>query len=277
MPLLSAEALLSLRLLVRLFAKFILTVAVLWAVFYYFCDFTNTQSWVLGFAFVTAVDIAAGRKTTEEKFFVPHRLMFQLNMFPMLADLGLVEDGDAYRALAGPAPQEPMGIWSNEHLFHSRPIVVYVLSSTPELVHLPWMFSYSEQLDLDMKLERIKMPAIYVWSPEVFIRRWMGCYAIGLRVKDDWWKERKAHVPGGVVLDEDREWNFGTVRLTLARLPLQAVRSLYTPVGPKYQETVKEVVEKDGWKNEALGGSEIGYFGEGYDHKYGIVWVQPID
>jgi hypothetical protein len=277
MPLLSADMRLTLRQITKVLGKFVLTVVIIWAAFRYICDFTNTQSWVLGFAFVYAVDTAASRRRPEEKTFTPHRLSFVLNMFPILLDLGFVEGGEGYDAIAGPTPEGPMEVWSDEHIFH-RHIMAYVLATDPGLVHLPRMFRYTEELDLEIKLNRIKRTGKYnVWSPGVFIRRWYGGYAIGVRVKDEWWDEIKSKIAPGVVLGEDKEWNFGTVRLTMAFLPAPAFHSLYADTRNKYQETVKALVVKHGWKNEDLGGPEVGYFGESYEHKYATVWVQPID
>jgi hypothetical protein len=44
----------------------------------------------------------------------------------------------------------------------------------------------------------------------------------------------KPKISPGVVADEVREWNFRTVRLTIAVLPVQAVQSFYVQVGLKY-------------------------------------------
>ena len=77
-------------------------------------------------------------------------------------------------------------------------------------------------------------------------------------------------------IHEDKEWNFGTVRLTVAVLPYDITDAYYRQTGRDHQ-AVKELVAKSGWKNTDLGHAEIGYFGESYEHKYARIWAQHLD
>ncbi len=80
-----------------------------------------------------------------------------------------------------------------------------------------------------------------------------------------------------VVLDENIEYNFGRVRLTLAVLPYDTFHEFYINADRDQQKRVNAIVAEHGWSNEALGGAEIGYYGEEYKHKYMTLWTQVLD
>jgi len=219
--------------------------------------------------------VASAKKPPEQAAFTRHRLILQFHLYPLLMDLGLITGEDDWKSLIGDAPKG--GLWQPNSVYHGS-ISAFVLGTNPDLIHFTDLRYYTEQLKLDVTLEGIKIPSTYrLWSPEAFIKPGRGGYHIGLRVNDNWWETAKGGIPAGVVLHEDKEWNFGTVRLSLAVLPYEITHAYYRETASGHQTQVKELVAKTGWANTELGGPEIGYFGEGYDHKYATVWAQHLD
>lgn len=265
----------ALKAIAKMLGKFALMVFLFWAAFSYVFHFGDSQALGLGFAFAIAIDLASARKPPEQATFTRHRLIVEFHLYPMLMELGLIESDDEWKALIGEAPKA--GFWQSNSVYYGG-ITAYVLATNPDLIHFTGLRYYAEQLELDVTLEGIKHPSTYSpWSPVVFIKPGTGGYHIGLRVNEKWWETAKGGIPTGVVLDEDKEWNFGTVRLSLAVLPYEITHTYYRTTASGHQAQIRELVAKTGWTNTELGGPEVGYFGEGYDHKYASVWAQHLD
>ncbi len=259
--------------------KFSLTVGLFYAAFSFLFHFGHSQALGLGLAFVLAMDYASSKKPQQQSAFTRHKLSIQFYLYPMLMDLGLIDGDEQYKALSGDAP---LGrVWANNSVYHHF-IAAFVIATDPELVHYPAWQHYSEAWKFDIKLDGIKRAdSGWPWSPDVFIKPGHGGghlgYHIGIRVNEKWWEANKPSVGAGVVLYEDKEWNFGTVRLTLAVLPYEVTHTYYRQTERGHQARVKECVAKSGWTNSDLGGVEIGYFGESYEQKYATVWAQHLN
>jgi hypothetical protein len=262
----------------RIFREFAILVGVLYAAFSFIFRFSNLQSIGLGLVIAIAVDWASSRKPPEQPQFNSHRLSIQFNLFPMLMDLGLIHSEEDWKSLPGERPSHRL--WEANSIYHHS-VIAYVINNAPRLVHFPILQYYTEEWHFDIALENLRRGDRFMgWAPEVFIkpssRGGLQGYHIGLRVNERWWKDQKSSVPPGVVLHEDAEWNFGTVRLTLAVLPWQITHAYYGEVGKNHQTEIKALVAKNAWQNEDLGGEEVGYFGESYEHKYARVWAQHL-
>jgi hypothetical protein len=279
-PMSAASTMTAVKVLAKLLGKFALTVLLFWAAFSFLFHFGEAQALGLGLAFALAIDLAATRKPPEQAAFTPHRLILQFHLFPMLMDLGLIAGDEEWKSLIGDEPHA--ALWEPNSVYH-RSIRAFVLGTSPDIIHFTDLRFYSGQLKLDVTLEGITLPSTYrMWSPEVFIKPGRGGYHIGYprerhRVNDNWWETAKGKIAAGVVLEEDKEWNFATVRLSLAMLPYETTHTYYRETASGHQAAIKELVVKTGWTNSALGGPEIGYFGESYDHKYATVWAQHLD
>lgn len=266
------------RMWLRVLLKFAVYVAGFWAAFRFVFDFSNAQAFGLGLAISLAIDLAASNKGPASISFRPHMFGIYPYIGLMLLDLGLVTD-EEFKAIAKDVP--PYRPWSEKHLLH-YPIRAFVIGCDPdtkaELIHYPELGYYSVRLDVEIDIEPFKRPGRFsYWTPEFFIRGSMGGYSFGIRVDDDWWKENKTSVAAGTVLSEDHEYNFGRVRLTLATLPYAVMNKFYIPWVSGHQDQVKEIVAKQGWKNEPRGGGELPYYGEGYKHKYVDFWTNDLD
>ena len=263
-------------------AKFAAIVVALYAAFSFVFHFTALQALGLALVIALATDWASSRKPPQQASFTPHRLGIQFNLYPMLKDLDLIDGEEQWGALIGEAPSPR--VWDKRSVYHHA-VSAWVIGTDPTLIHYPLLQFYTEQWNFDIKLEDLHKATTdslrWPWQPEVFIRPWTGNghagYHIGIRVQEQWWKSHKSSLATGVVLHEDREWNFGTVRLTLAVLPWEITHVYYREADREHQTRIKALVGKAGWKNEDLGGDEIGYFGESYDHKYASVWAQHLD
>jgi hypothetical protein len=265
--------------LIKGLAKFAFTVGLLYAAFSFLFHFGDTQALGLGLAFAIAIDFAASKKPPQQASFTPHRLSIRFHLYPMLMDLGLIAGDEQWKALCGDPPSPRL--WEENSVYHHS-ISAFVIGTDPGLIHFPVLQFYSEYWKFDIKLNGIQRAgSVWPWSPEVFVGPGHGGnhrgYHIGIRVQEKWWETTKPSVPPGVVLYEDKEWNFGTVRLTLASLPYEVTHTYYRATARDHQETVKELVAKSGWSNTDLGGAEIGYFGESYEHKYATIWAQHLD
>lgn len=258
--------------------KFAAYVTVFWAAFRFIFDFSNVQAFGLGLAISIAIDLAASRKGPASTPFCPYMFGFYPHVGRMLIDIGLVTD-EEFKAIAHDVP--PYQPWSGKHLLH-YPIRAFVISCEPdtkaEVIHYPELSYYSTRLEVEIGIEPFKRPGrFFEWTPEFFINSSLRGYGFGIRVNEEWWKENKAKVAAGTVLDENHEYNFGQVRLTLAILPYEVVNKFYIAPAPGLEERVKEIVAKQGWTNESRGGGEIPYHGENYEHKYVEVWTNDLD
>lgn len=263
----------------KMLAKFSLTVAGFYAAFHFLFNFGDIQALGLGLSIALAIDFASARKPPLQASFTPHRLSLRFHLYLMLIDLRLIDGDEQWMALAGDVPSTRL--WGKNSVYHHA-ISAYMIGTDPDLIHYPILQFYSSHWEFDIELDDLKKEGSYrTWSPEVFIKPGVGGghngFHIGIRVKEEWWKANKSAVAEGVVLYEDNEWNFGTVRLTLTVLPWNITHVYYRNVGSGHQAAVKELVAKAGWTNTDLGGAEIGYFGESYEHKYATVWAQHLD
>jgi hypothetical protein len=262
-------------------AKLAAIIGGLYAVFSFLFHFSEAQALGLAIVITLVADWASSRKPPIQASFTPHRLSIQFNLYPMLNDLGLIDGEKQWEALIGEAP--PPRVWDKRSVYHHA-VSAWVISTDPTLIHYPVLQFYSEQWKFDIKLEELHKTTTdslqWPWHPEIFIKPSMGSgysgYHIGIQVNEKWWKLQKSSMAGGIVLHEDPEWNFGTVRLTLAVLPWEITHVYYREVDREHQARIKASVGKLGWKNEILGGDEIGYFGESYEHKYALAWVQHL-
>jgi hypothetical protein len=265
--------------ILKILAKFGLTVGLFYAAFNFLFQFRDAQALGLALAFAVAIDFASSKKPPQQAGFTPHRLSIQFHLYPMLMDLGLIDGEEQWKALHGDPPS-PLLWEKNSVYYHS--ISAFVIGTDPGLIHYPALQFYSEYWKLDIKLNRLeRADSSWPWSPDVFVKPGLGGghhgYHIGIRVNRKWWEANNPSVPDGVILYEDEEWNFGTVRLTLAVLPYEVTHTYYRETARGHQATIKELVAKSGWSNTDLGGEEIGYFGESYEHKYATIWAQHLD
>lgn len=253
----------------------------LYAVFSLIFHFSIAQALGLAIVITLVADWASSRKPPQQAAFTPHRLGIQFNLYPMLTDLGLIDGEEEWKALIGGAPSPR--VWDKRSVYHHA-VSAWVIRTDPTLIHYPVLQLYSEQWKFDIKLEELHKTTTdslqWPWHPGVFIRPWTGSghsgYHIGIQVNEKWWKLHKSALPAVIVLHEDAEWNFGTVRLTLAVLPWEITHVYYRGYDREHQVRIKALVGKLGWKNEILGGDEIGYFGESYEHKYAVIWAQHL-
>lgn len=265
--------------------KFAAYVAGFWAAFHFIFDFPNLQAFGLGLVISIAIDLGASRKGPASTSFRPYMFAIFPYVGCMLIDLGLTTD-EEFKVITQDVP--PYRPWSDRHLFHYQ-IRAFVISREPstqsEVIHFPDLGYYLAKLDVEIKLDSFERPVAPFdrpgrrpdWAPEFFMRGWSKGYHFGIRVPEDWWKENKAKVAADTVLHEDHEYNFGQVRLTLAILPYESTQEFYIPSAPGHQDRVKEIVGKYGWKNEALGGGELLYYGEHYEHKYVSVRTNDLE
>lgn len=265
--------------IVKGLAKFAFNAGFFYLAFNWLFDFGKAQALGLGLAFAIIAS-ASSEKAQQEAAFTRHWLRIHFRLYPMLIDLGLINGDEQWKSLAGEAPS--VRLWERNSIYHHS-ISGAVIATDPGLIHYPELQFYSEEWEFDITLDGLEKGGSGSWesnSPDVFIKRGHGSghlgYHIGIRVNNKWWEMHKPSVGAGVVLYEDREWNFGTVRLTLAVLPYEVTHAYYRKTGRDHQTTVKELVAKSGWKNTELGGDEIGYFGESYEHKYATVWAQHL-
>ena len=262
----------------KIFRNFALVVVGLYLAFSFLFHFSDIQALGLALVIAFAIDWASTRKPPEQARFNPHRLSIQLNLYPILTDLGLIHSEEDWKGLLGDRPSHR--IWEANSIYHHS-VVAYVLNNAPRLMHYPVLQYYTEEWHFDIPLENLRRGDRFMGSaPEVFIKPSskgdLQGYHIGLRVNEHWWKDQKPSVLPGVVLYEDAEWNFGTIRLTLAVLPWEITHVYYREVDRNHQAEIKALVSKHAWKNEDLGGEEIGYYGESYEHKYALVWAQHL-
>lgn len=260
----------------RAIAIFLAYLAGFSAAFRYIFQFSGLQALGLGLALAIAIDIAGSRR--KEKTFRPYFVRVYPELRLMLTDLGLATEDELKSAVKNVAPFRP---WADEHIFHYA-IRAFVISYEPEsmndVIHFPDVGFYSTRLEVEIKIDAVKKVGTYrAWSPEFFIGLSSEGYAFGIRVLEEWWKENKARVAPGVVVDENHEYNFGRVRLALAVLPYQVKTEFYVPVGKGHQEALKNLITPKGWTIAALGGGEIPYYGEEYKHKYVSVSTGDID
>ena len=266
----------------KVLAKFAAIVVALYVAFSFVFHFTDLQAIGLALVIALATDWASSRKSPGQASFTPHRLGIQFNLYPMLKDLDLIDGEEQWETLIGEAPSPR--VWDKRSVYHHT-VSAWVIGTDPTLIHFPVLQFYTEQWKFDITLEDLHKATTdslqWPWHPEVFIRPSTGSghsgYHIGIRVKEQWWKSHKSSAAEGVVLHEDGEWNFGTVRLTLAVLPWEITHVYYRGFEREHQARIKALVGKLGWKNEDLGGDEIGYFGESYEHKYALIWAQHLD
>lgn len=260
------------KVLLKLLLKVGFTVLLCWLAFAFVFHFGNVQALGLGLAFALAIDLATARKAPEQASFTRHCLRLEFHLFRMLTDLRLIHGDEEWKTLIGGAPTP--GLWERNSIYYSS-ISAYVLATSPGLVHFTNFNLYKEQWMVDVKLEGIEMSSQSIaWSPDVFVKPGKGGHHFGIRVNKNWWKTAKEQVLPGIVLAEDIEYEFGTVRLSLAVLPYEITHTYYRETTRDHQVSVNEVVVESGWENQQLGGAEIGYFGEGYEHKYATVWAQ---
>jgi hypothetical protein len=263
----------------KILAKFAAIVGGLYVAFTFVFHFGDLQALGLALVIAIATDWASSRKPPQQASFTPHRLGFQFYLYPMLKDLGLTDSEEQWKALIGEAPSAR--VWDKKSVYHHS-VSAWVIGTDPRLIHYPALQFYTGEFKFDIKLEDLpKVSSQWTWHPDVFVGPGLGSehsgYHIGIRVNERWWESQKSSVAPGVVLHEDKEWNFGTVRLTLAVLPWEITHVYYREVGRNHQAGIKALIGKLGWTNEELGGPEIGYFGESYEHKYASVWAQHLD
>jgi hypothetical protein len=160
--------------------------------------------------------------------FSPFQLALTPNIGLMLIDLGLVTD-EEWNPLVGDAP--PLFPWTSLNLVHYG-VNAAVLSSDPNgdyLVH--WNSRnqhnfYTSRIATNVRLEFLKVPGRWGGSsPDFYMRSGRDGYEIGITVLDEWWKVHEERLSkSGIIKEQHREWNFGTIRLTLAVLPYRVFR-----------------------------------------------------
>lgn len=261
--------------LAKKLGRFALTILLFWAAFSFLFHFGDVQALGLALAFAFSIDLALARKPPKQAAFTPHPVSLRFHIFPMLRDLQLITGDAEWKSLIGKAPHA--GLWEANNVYY-RAVSAFVIGTDPGLIHFPDRRFYAEQLKLDVTFGGLKILSTYrFWSPDVFIKPGRGGYHIGLRVNDNWWEVIRSTIEAGVVLHEDKESNFGTILLSLAVLPYEITNAYYQQTASGHQATIKELVAKTGWVNTELGGSEVGYFGESYDHTYANARVQRLD
>lgn len=243
-------------------------------------DFSDRHALGLALIFALIVSELRGMQKTPTSFrFRPHQVKFHPHLYPMLLDLGFVKDADEYQALVGEG--KPWHPWSDTHIFFHwvrAYVITYDEGSQDRLIHFPELSFYSNKLEFGAQLKPIyQVGELGEWAPELFVKPWFDNYRIGIRAKEKWWNENKAKIAPGLVLHEDKEYQFGTVRLTLALLPATVFHEYFIDVSRDYGEHVKETAKAAGWKHEMLGGGDLPYYGDQFEHKYMTVWLQDLD
>ena len=257
-------------------AKWAFTLIAFYAALCSVFHFSRSQSLGLALALSIAIDVAISRKSSELARFTPHRLSVQFHAYPALLDLGLIVSDEQWKEFLERSPDTES--WGPNSALY-RFVVAYVIGANPPLIHYPSLRLYTERWLVEHKLEAIQLMnavANRTWAPELYVKPGLGGHHIGVRVNQEWWEQQRGDVKSGIVLNEDREYQFGTMRLCLAILPFDTSAAYYGDVGRNHQSELKERVSKSGWKNEPLGHPEIGYFGEGYEHRYATVWAQHL-
>ncbi len=262
--------------LAKMVVKSAWTVSIFAVILAFAFDFRTAQAIGLGLAFALAIDLAASRKTPEQAKFTPHRLSIQFHVGHTLLDLGLLPSDEQWKTLIQSIPESE--VWNAQSVYR-RFVVGYVIGRDPKLIHYPDLRMYTENWQLDFKLEDVTSgdtDSLWVWHPELYVKLGRGGYHLGVRVNEKWWEANRASVAQGVVLQENKEYQFGTVRLCLAVLPYDITATYYRDTPRDHQEALKEQVAKHGWENKDLGYAEVGYFGESYTHKYATVLAQHL-
>jgi hypothetical protein len=210
--------------------------------------------------------------------FTPYQLILTPHIGAMLLDLGLITT-ERWAELRDNWTEQGKK-WSG----HDLPFtglyanVLSVDADGDELAHWMQPNLYLTGLSFRETLPFLTFPGQYTgWSPSFFFRPSMKGYAIGIEVREEWWKENKERLLNkGVVKDVSIEYNFGTVLLFLQHLPARTLAPFYIGWSQKLVDEAKKEAIALGWKSESLGSAEVGYHGEQYEADYATVWIRTI-
>jgi hypothetical protein len=98
------------------------------------------------------------------------------------------------------------------------------------------------------------------FEPRFFMKIGMHGYNLGIEVQHSWWESVKASCPKP--LEEEQEHLFGTVKLVLAKIPLQEFTPYWEPVEydvnfhERFEKKQKQGREKYGWTKHEFGDDE---------------------
>ncbi len=213
--------------------------------------------------------------------FQPYEMAFSPNIGVMLIALGLVTDEEWMSLVMDRPPRFP---WTSLNLVHYG-VSAVILSVNPNGDHLvhwnAWNQPnfYTSNIAIKMRLDFLKVPdRLGEWSPDFYLRPGRDGYEIGISVLDEWWKANEERLTkSGIIKEQNRDWRFGTIRLTLAVLPYRVSSPFHLEWSQKLMETLKAEVAAKGWKYDSIGNAEIGHFGNSYSTEYVEVWIKHIN
>src|SRR5467141_684320 len=246
--------------IVKVLAKSILFIALLYALFRYAGDFSTSQSVVLtivsliGYGLYERLNLS--RKT--EDVFTPFCVSFFPNWYELLSDLTLIKGEEDWKRLCEAEEKIPP---SKFNMF-KQGFSFTVIKPPSEEGLLPGLAFWNNQKVFLNELE-LSEPVIEEegdglrlrfgekhkffdhpsWSslPRVVFRWGTKGYEIGLEVQNDWWKERckSGELKELAKIKEHSDYLCGTTRLVIATLPYSEFAAYYQRVDYAQQGKVQ--------------------------------------
>lgn len=264
------------NLLVTEVGRYLVAVAIVFAILFYIGSFGVTQSGVL--AFILSAVILGIRNTDSKSLvrFTPYYVSVRPNWFNIMTDFKLV-DKDKWEELQ----QWNKGIEFPEgHILRSG--VFYVVTSQSvdgERMLIFRKHSFVSEIDWiepfrpNGPFQKTQVENPPEWYPDFdfFMTSRSGGYHLGIRVPDGWWNEMKAFCP--VPVDERFDCLCGRVNLTVAKIPFREFDIYWEKIefDTKYNDRVWANVQsarmQNGWVEEEQPELEHDW-GKTIKHKY---------
>ena len=279
--------------IVKVLAKSILFIALLYALFRYAGDFSTSQSVVLtivswiGYGLYEKLNLS--RKS--EGVFTPFCVSFFPNWYELLSDLTLITGEEDWKRLCEAANKVPA---SRFNVF-KQGFSFTVIKPPSEEGLLPGLAFWNNQ---KVFLNELELSEAIIeeddglrfrhgekhnffdhpsWSslPRMVFRWGTKGYEIGLEVQNDWWEERckSGELKELANIEKDTDHLCGTTRLVIATLPYSEFAAYYQRIDyaqqGKLQAEWDKQLEANGWKRkEEDRDSEIRDPWSHVEHKY---------
>ena len=245
-------------------------------------DMNWIASVVVGYGLAVTL---SSKSTTSTASFTPFTFTLHPHVRHMLIDLGYLDESvmDEVQITDYSDP------WSGAYMDRSG-VTGYALQESDYMpvVYWPELKWITDGIGFDRRLEFLDPPESTPFSiaPSCFCKAANGAgLAFGLSVKKDWWKANSDAVNvTGIVLKVEEQWHFGTVDLTLAVLPPEA---LHWYMGPQHvtdmallrrqEKHLKEALQENNWREKDNSDAEAWMeTPTTYEHRYVTIYMNHL-
>jgi hypothetical protein len=191
--------------------------------------------------------------------FTPYYLNVIPKWYEILTDYKIISGKEQWETIENTWKEKPYP----EHLFIRDGMSLVFVSESDNaertLIYSNDYQVFMSEIDVRENLHGVTIPNesetmqrnLGDYEPRFFIKIGMHGYDLGIEVQNSWWERIKAICPKP--LDEKQEHLFGTVKLVLAKIPLEEFTPYWEPVEydsnfhERFEKKQKQGREKYGW------------------------------